>query len=140
MHRCRRLTRQYEQTPLAHEAMVVISQLMLRRLDRMAEPRHQDGVVRQALGPLGPRCRGGTPSSRPASQAITRITGSDSTRFQPSTASIRPPLAHRRAGPGPVAGFVRPSSSAVATTGPAPTRRPVASAGRTAQRPEVDRG
>jgi transposase len=40
MHRCRRLTRQYEQTPLAHEAMVVISQLalILRRLDRMTEP------------------------------------------------------------------------------------------------------
>jgi putative transposase len=40
MQRCRRLTRQYEQTPLAHEAMVVISQLalMLRRLDRMTEP------------------------------------------------------------------------------------------------------
>jgi hypothetical protein len=40
MYRCRRLTRQYEQTPLAHEAMVVISQLalMLRRLDRMTEP------------------------------------------------------------------------------------------------------
>jgi hypothetical protein len=36
----RRLTRQYEQTPLAHEAMVVISQhlLMLRRLDRMTKP------------------------------------------------------------------------------------------------------
>jgi hypothetical protein len=32
-----------------------------------------------------------TPSSRPASQAIARITGSDSTRFQPSSASIRPP-------------------------------------------------
>ena len=48
MHRCRRLTRQYEQTPLAHEAVVVISQLalMLRRLDRMTEPRHHDGVVR----------------------------------------------------------------------------------------------
>src|SRR5215207_4284952 len=40
MQRCRRLTRQYEQTPLAHEAMVVISQLalILRRLDRMTEP------------------------------------------------------------------------------------------------------
>jgi hypothetical protein len=40
MHRCRRFTRQYEQTPLAHEAMVVISQLalMLCRLDRMTEP------------------------------------------------------------------------------------------------------
>ena len=35
--------RQYEQTLLAHEAMVVISQLalMLRRLDRMAEPRQR---------------------------------------------------------------------------------------------------
>jgi hypothetical protein len=85
--------RQYEQTLLAHEAMVVISQLalMLRRLDRMTEPRHQDGVVRQALGPLGPRCRGGTPSSRPASRAMARITGSDSRRFQPSTASIPVP-------------------------------------------------
>jgi hypothetical protein len=29
MHRCRRLTRQDEQTPLAHEAMVVISQIAL---------------------------------------------------------------------------------------------------------------
>src|SRR4029450_3986233 len=40
MQRCRRLTRQDEQTPLAHEAMVVISQraLILRRLDRMTEP------------------------------------------------------------------------------------------------------
>jgi hypothetical protein len=40
MYRCRRLTRQYKQTPLAQEAMVVISQLvlMLRRLDRMTEP------------------------------------------------------------------------------------------------------
>jgi len=31
MHRCRRLTRQHVQTPLAHEAMVVISQLALSR-------------------------------------------------------------------------------------------------------------
>jgi putative transposase len=40
MHRCRRLTRQYEQIPLAHEAMVVISQaaLMLRRLGRLTKP------------------------------------------------------------------------------------------------------
>ena len=40
MQRCPRLTCQYEQTPLAHEAMVVISRLalMLRRLDRMTEP------------------------------------------------------------------------------------------------------
>jgi hypothetical protein len=40
MHRCRRLTRQYEQTPLAHEATVVIRQiaLTLRRLNRMTEP------------------------------------------------------------------------------------------------------
>jgi transposase len=40
MHRCRRLTRQYEQTPLAHEAMVVIRQiaLTLHRLNRMTEP------------------------------------------------------------------------------------------------------
>jgi transposase len=29
MHRCRRLTCQYEQTPMAHEAMVVIRQIAL---------------------------------------------------------------------------------------------------------------
>jgi len=41
VHRCPRRTRQDEQTPLAHEAMVVSSQiaLMLRRLDRTPEPR-----------------------------------------------------------------------------------------------------
>jgi hypothetical protein len=39
MYRCRRLIRQYEQTPLVHEAMVVMSQLalLLRHLDRTTE-------------------------------------------------------------------------------------------------------
>jgi hypothetical protein len=41
VHCCPRRTRQDEQTLLAHEAMVVSSQiaLMLRRLDRTREPR-----------------------------------------------------------------------------------------------------